>query len=328
MAVPKKVRQQGEDADKLAQKHFGREEPAPGDEPAPAIVEPVVAPANPDQNKRIDPTDWQSRFNGLKSKYDQVITVTVPQLQGQVNDLTGKLTTALEEITGLQSTLLTTQKTPAPVVPYIDDSKSIEQRLLETLSEEEKEQYSPEFFAMVAKVSKLANQSQVTDDSLVRRVETIEQTQHKTAEDIFWDRVNSDVPNWREIQASPEFNTWLFTHDPVLGSDRNTAIVDAQQKLNADRVIGLFNQYTQGLSQLAQMDDQNSDPRLRHLVPDDAGAGDVDLPNDQKPIFKLSTVNKFYKDRAMGKYRGKEAQAVALEKQYEEADREGRIVQG
>ncbi|HKJ72980.1 MAG TPA: hypothetical protein VKA19_02595, partial [Alphaproteobacteria bacterium] len=150
------------------------------------------------------------------------------------------------------------------------------------------------------------------------------QRQHKTAVDIFWEQINQQVPHWKQLQSTPEFQDYLLEYDPILGGTKDDAMQQAQQELNYERVIAIFNAYRG--PRPAQSND-NGQPPEPPITPDSiGGGGGPDI--DEGPSFTESQVSTFYTDLANNKYRGREDEAQRIERDIKAAAQAGRITPG
>ena len=80
---------------------------------------------------------------------------------------------------------------------------------------------------------------------VVPRVEQIANQQTQSIEQNFWSALSDAVPNWREINDSPEFQTWLLEIDPLTNMTRQTYLDGAQRDMDANRVANFFTSWVQ-----------------------------------------------------------------------------------
>ena len=311
MSVPKKVREQAERAEQLAKEHGLTEPPAESTpehplQAVPAQQTPAAAApkGNPDE-------DWEKRYKGLKRTHD----TEMPKLRTRIAQLEAELAKAQ-------------QAPPAPAAAPAPKPVSTED-VLAALSDKEKAEYSPEFLDLVVRIAgRVASNSTAVDNTVTERLDRIERTAAKTAEDIFWDEIDRSVPSWQEMQATEDMQGWLLEYDDLLGMSRSQAVAEAQQNLDSRRVIAIYNQYKQTLS--GRSIDNTPEGELQ--LPESGGAGgDGGVPpNRDTTQWTVSQVQRFYRDVALGKYKGKEgrAKADAIEKQIEKARDDGRIIEG
>ena len=306
MAIPKKVREQAEEAERLAQEHFQKPPENDGFDDTP--------PANPAPANDPQPAqdNWEKRFKGLKKTYDK----TVHDMRKQIADLT-------ETIDAMR------KAPPAPASPTPQTATGAgvsKDDIFSVRTETERDEYSPEFIDMVARLaSRVAGTAAAPPPEIESRLENIERRQVKSAEDQFWDDINKAVPNWKALQKTEDMQSWLLEHDDLLGTSRDEAIAQAQQNLDSSRVIAIFKSYTAPAKQTVY-DDPQAD-----LIHPDEGAGDGGTPpSSGQRMWKVSEVQNFYKRLALGKFKGQDGRkrAMQIEKSIEKAREEGRIIEG
>lgn len=328
MALPSAVKKAGDESDRLAQQHYGTaagtQDPAPTPnnqqtEPPGGTGSGLERPSQTLQDDENTPEYWKRRFTGMKSRYDQEVTELRQQVQ-QVPQLQAQLVQMQNTIAQLQA-----NSQPQPQASKAGFSK--DEILAEALTDEEREQYTPEHIDMMVRLgqtiaSRLVSQhtGQVTE-----RLQKVEQHSAKTAADRFWERVDAAVPDWEQIQATPAFQSWILGFDPYLGAVRNDKLVEAQNAYDADRVIGFFNAYLDNKGPQPSQQ-QQTDPRERLVEPGNAGGSDAPTPQGQ--TFTETYVADFYSDVSKGKYRNNPEEGKRIEKAIEAAARAGRILPG
>lgn len=303
MAIPKQVAKQGRESDRLSKEYLTNdpnyEKPAPSekkkDEGSPG-----------DQDTGAD--NWEKRFKGLKKTHD----ITVSGLRKDLRE-------ALDRIKILEGSAV---KAAAPAA---SGAPASQQDVMDVLTEQEKKEYSPEFLDMVTRLASRVAGSTGSDSTLESRVANLEVETTESKEDKFWNAIDDAIPNWRKTQATEDMQAWLLEYDDLLGKVRSEAIAEAQSRLDANRVIAIFKQYTAPAATTI-LDDEEAEL----LVPDQGG-GDGGLPvsSDDK-IWKVSEVQEFYKRLALGKFKGKDGRARAeqIEQSIEKAREDDRIVAG
>lgn len=161
------------------------------------------------------------------------------------------------------------------------------------------------------------------NSSVVPQVQQVARQQHVNAEQGFWAELSSAVPNFRDINADPNFLAWLGEADPMTGITRQTYLDDAQRRLDARRVASIFHSWsakTGGGNQSiapSQLEQQIAPGRSRGSgVPAATGSGTTYSPDG---------IRKFYDDVRTGKYKGREQERSRIERDIFAAQREGRI---
>lgn len=145
----------------------------------------------------------------------------------------------------------------------------------------------------------------------------------KTTDEIFLERLKVRVPDYESINTSDGFLAWLDEIDPVYGLPRQDALTKAGDARDAERVAAIFLAYKATLQAPAPTPpattklDKQVAPRSTASTP---------APTPARVTFTVAEVQAFYRAVQRGEYRGREAEAAALEQTYNAALAEGRIV--
>lgn len=340
MGTPSHIRKLNEDTDKLIEQQQKAELiPSEGDALAAddnGNHDPGVKTGHDDKfsTKGLtedNPEYWKRRFLGLTATRDEKsikLQTDLDQIRSQFNQVNGQLTQSQNTITELQSRIDIAPAKPAE--PVASKVVTMEE-LMGALGDDAANEYDPQFFKTMAKIVNYVNsangQTTATSDNermdkLERRVESAEEKSERIASTDFFSGLRSSVPNWKELQATPEMQKWLLTEDTLLGTTPDKVLQQAAQDKNVTRAIAIFESYKKTLKQTT--DNQIIDPLAHKVVPDDAGAGSGEDVGSGT-IYKQSEVKEFYDDWAMGKYKKNPEEAERLDKLYEEAHKEGRI---
>jgi len=177
-----------------------------------------------------------------------------------------------------------------------------------------------------------------------------------TARQQFYQELKREIPDYEEIQATPEFDDWIKQIEPMSGNQRWAILRNAFEQGSASRAISAFKSYKAEQAALSPAQDRSSrsgngaesfheggDPaNRRNSGSNPATTPTVDLMNlaapgrarsaaanpapSDKPIVLGSEITQFYKDKALGRYAGREDEVRLIERQIQEALRDGRIV--
>jgi hypothetical protein len=209
------------------------------------------------------------------------------------------------------------------------------------VSEEEERDYGSDFLQVVGKRAKeeFAPEFDELADRLKRlegRVEGVGQVIEKTQVNDIYGTLRDVVPNWREINRSVEFKQWLALPDPYSGRKRHDMLTEAFSGHDSGRVVRFFQGFLTEATGLPQ-GSQASTPSApqpagsgRPTLEDYAAPGRArsapqgNLPPD-KPMYTAAWIAKFTQDKLRGVYRGREADANAIEADIWQAQHEGRI---
>lgn len=165
----------------------------------------------------------------------------------------------------------------------------------------------------------------------------------------FCQGVAARVPNWREIDVSPEFTAWLDEEDPVFGVPNRNALDSAGRTRNVERAARVFERF---LSQQGARESQGkqggatgaqpgtgapptapaeasgpTDSLAAFAAPGKPSASQGSATPDLKPgakVWTVAEIQQFYRTKSVA-YRGREAEAEAIERDIFRAQTEGRV---
>jgi len=307
MSLPHSVQQQ---ADRAA-KHFEPTE-NPGDNPAPEQPEsqaeaPETAPqpadterSAEDETRSQEPEPkrsesyWENRFHVLQGKYN----AEVPALQQKVHDLESTLKERDRQLSEQAQNQTAT-----------DASEFSEEQL-----EKFKDEFGEDLVDFVKRMTSRDTGHNPKVDELERKVQQFEQKERQSVEASFWAALGDLVPNFQTINQDPAFHRFLAEFDPQTGKQRQQALTEAQQALNAEQVAQTFNTFLQ------------QSQRATTPIPDDqidpATSRATQTPQEQS-TWTRQQITQFYRDKTQGKYARDEAQR--LEADIFRAQKEGRV---
>lgn len=174
--------------------------------------------------------------------------------------------------------------------------------------------------------------------SLRATLNTVGGTVYQQQERTLVDHLAAAVPGWAEQNADPAFLAWLAQPEPWSGIKRQDLLLNAFSGQNAPLVI----KYFQGYLDEAAATGQRPQPTPT-TVPAAAAAGKVPLetyaapgraapplsapaPAGQKAQYTRAQISQFFTEKAAGKWRGRDADAQAIEADIFRAGPEGRVV--
>jgi len=267
---------------------------------------------------------WEQRARSAHGRLEQTLQ-TNQQLARQIQDLQREMN--LMKVRGAE--------TPMPPVPKAP------QKLIKP---EELTDYGEEFFDVVGRRAKEEILPVVeTFDERLKRLETgqqavgqvVEQSQKRGLYDTLYD----EVPEWKELNHHPAFINWLANPDPYSGRQRQEMLSEAFSRHDASRVVNFFRGF---LTEATGSPPNNSGPQGQSAPPLPNGNGSgkptleqfaapgrarsapQQLPPD-KPMYTHAWIAKFMADKRTGKFRGREPEADAIERDIFQAQHEGRI---
>lgn len=276
-------------------------EPKVPDEPKPEEgAQPVEEPAKSEPKAESDDAlYWQHRFNVLQGKYNS----ETKTLRDENRELKQQVADKDRRITDLE------QQGPAAGNSGVSDDQ------LTQFKQEFGEDLVTFVERMVTQRAAAAPQpdtSQVQD--LEERVSRFEQEKQQDTQARFWMTLEKAVPTFREINGEPTFHQFLAQFDSQTGKQRQQALLEAQQALDAKGVADIFQLY---LNQSAKPDrrvpEEAVEPRTTRATSAPEG----------KKLWTRAEISQFYRDKTTGRYKADEAER--LEADIFAAQQEGRI---
>ena len=327
MALPEQVVNEARRADALIAGVAGQ---PPGTEQAPgqAAGEEAPAPTLNQQPQNPQPAtvktdqagvehDWKQRFTKLKSSHD----ATTHQQRQQIEQLMEEQRTLREQLAANEVNDLKAD---------IDLPVSLDG----VLTEQEVDLLGDENLAVITKIVNHAVSTRIAgvieyQDKRQQAAES-KREQQLTAEAEQKKRVANfkrgltrQVSDWRELDEDPGFKTWVEEADEVSGNRRIDLMINAFQAHDIGRVAEFYNAYKATMNQ--------PDPRDKQLLPDTGrSASPVPAAGMQQGIHKgkiwaAGEISEFYRLRSLGRFKGRESDARAIEADIFAAQKEGRV---
>jgi len=311
MAIPAHVQTAADKADE-----YLREQEKKSSEKTTTEVNTSVAPDIPDPEKEkaleAEEPDYKHQFSVMKGKYD----AEVPRLHKQLRELKNKpdlgpeLEALRSEISDIKNK---SSKVPAKV---IDSMPPHIKELMDDFSEES------------AKVLNwmMENQKPADNTDVLSRMEKLEKAQKDAPEMIrgqvtYEQELRSLIPDIDALNEDMTFNDYLDQFDPLYRSTYREQLNDAHTKGNAKLVAKFFNDWKS-----QKKGEQNEPkPNMGDKVQPSSNRSSVNKDPEVNIKIKLSEVLKFYDDAKNGVYRGREDEYARKDKEYFNAEREGRI---
>lgn len=318
MSLPKSVQAQAE----AARKHFETPSVNPEAEPAPALGEgernpPQAEPTAPDEPKPQEPAQpaadsaksepqekgalyWEHRFNVLQGKYNSEI----PALRQENDELKRQVADKDRRISELE------QQSPGA------DNSGVSDEQLARFKQEFGEDLVTFVERMVTQRAPAPQADPGQTRELQERLERLETEKQEDAQARFWVNLERAVPTYREVNADPKFHQFLAQFDPQSGRQRQQALIEAQQALDAKGVADIFRTYLDTQAAEAarpKVPEDQVEPRTTRVT--DAPQG--------KTLWTRADINQFYRDKTAGRYGAEEAER--LEADIFAAQREGRV---
>ena len=261
---------------------------------------------------------WEQKYRTLQGMYNK----EVPRLNATNKDLT----TRVSQLESLLGDLKQKEEPnePEPVIEKLITDSDVEAYgdSIDVMRRAAKEEVAGQMGRVAQLEKELAELKGV-----VPQVQQVQQQQKSSSEKQFWDDLNREVPNWSDINKSPDFQSWLLEVDPLTGINRQTYLEDAQRKLDSGRVVNFFTTFAQvnGIDNSARDKSATQSAELQKQVAPKRGRAGQPVSNEAK-TYTPKDIEKFFTDVRKGKYKGREDERARMERDIFAAQQENRIV--
>lgn len=154
----------------------------------------------------------------------------------------------------------------------------------------------------------------------------IKEVEVETKTNRYWDEVERLAPGAKKLnrENSDSLTLWLEEKVPFTKYTRKQIAEDAIAKGDVELVAEYFNAYK---SEMGYDDDSAGHKKKKKDIVVEPNSAAVSQPDDDsnKPIYTQTQVDDFYKSLRMRTFSGTADQAGQIEKQIEEAYKEGRV---
>lgn len=338
--IPPAIRRQAENADRLQALSRGEVETDPtaqveaqadgnsgsnpGSQPEPKSPATPSAPVVPTSTQ--DDADLTAKLRSTQGRLDAERERTT-QLSGQVASLE-RMVRELQQQQHPQ--VPETPATPPARLVTQEEENDYGKELLDVVGRRAMDSVQPVLDALRGEVASLKGQLAQVGRTAQAAVTT----------DLLGE-LTRRVPTWQTQNTNPEFLAWLALPDPYSGVERQKLLLHAFDGQDVDRVVRFFQGYldeaaaTGAAPQPAPASVPGTPangrvPLEKFAAPGKASpAASTTPPGSQnKPIYKRSEVTSFYTGKAGGAWRGREAEAAAIEADIFRAQHEGRVTEG
>jgi hypothetical protein len=327
MALPEQVRKQSEAISKYYEGNSADEAAAaadtsgdnlPPNEEANGAAAPAPEPARNEQTRAgTNEETAEQRYRTLQGMYN----ADTARLRGDKQELTARV----EQLEMLLSSLSAQSAKPAPVQSKLVTDKDIEEygdsiEVMRRVTKEETSYYQQ-------KIAELEGTMRDLKVSVVPRVEQVAQRQAVSAEQAFWSDLTATVPNWREINQSRDFHSWLLEVDPLTGVNRQSHLENAQRNHDVRRVAAFFSAWQGSTGHSIAHEPRNAaKSQLEKQVAPGRGRTAAAPVANQAQTYSPQDISKFFDDVRKGVYKGRETERDRIERDIFAAQRENRIV--
>jgi hypothetical protein len=278
------------------------------------VTQQVTPPTPP--APQISEESWETRYKAMEGRYKRA--------EGDIRSMS-------EQLTSMQNLIGTMQRpaeTPAELRPQ------------SLLTPEERTEYGTEFLDVVARRAKEELNPEVASlrnklTSLEKQLETTAEQNASRARMQLESTLDTQIPQWRDINYMDEFKQWLALPDMYSGAIKHDLLRQAYAQNNAPRVISFFKgfldqeaAYAPQGSELHRADGLQTNGKVsleQFAAPGRAKTSAASQAPVEKPIISRAQISHFYAESAAGRYRGRDAEKAQLEAMIFDAEREGRI---
>lgn len=293
MAVPKSVKKQAEEAQRLFEQRNGDPVGTEVLDPPPQVEDPPKVETDPPPAPvETKPENWELRYRNYKAGTDE----TIHQLRQETAALRGELLELKE--------------------------KRVESTDSGFLTDEEREEYG-DLAVLIERVAKAMVERELAPTR--QKVESIAERSAETERDRFEDGLTRRVKDWKVINEDPRFIAWLNEVDDFSGQQRTVLIHHAAAARDVDRVAAFFASFTKEFPNGGTPPVQpKRDPKERELAGNHRGDGEPPA-STQKRTYSNDEIRALYDQRLRGAYKGRDQEWRAIEADISAAVDEGRI---
>lgn len=280
--------------------------------------QPPVAP--------VQTEDFEQKYRSLKGKFD----TELPLLRNQTStferinaSLSSQVATLTQQLAAFQ------HAAPASVAEPV-----------RAATDKDVETFGPELIDLVTRIaganaatvkSELATHLRNVEGQVNRtasEVGTVKVSQQQTDRALYEQRLTEAVPNWRDVNATPEWLAWLAEFDPLLGSTRQAAVSTAYTSYDVPRTAAFLNQYA-ALQRSVEIDRPLTpqEELARQVSPRATNAMPVTTQTSATSgkVWTQAEISAFYTAAIQGKYKANPAEKARIEAEIDTAVSQGRV---
>lgn len=333
MALPAQLRKQTEAVNKLYEELNTNTEPkADGAESEQDGAEDVSQQVEANSVEADAPSSRQNEQKAEDTKTDKTIEQKYRTLQGMYNAEVPRLHAEKRDLAARVQQLeqlISTMNTPS-AAPQTAAEKLVTEQDVEEYGDSidiMRKVYREEISGQQQRINQLEQLLRQMQATVVPQVHQLSSNQAASNEQRFWSDLQTAVPDWQDVNANRDFQSWLLEVDPLTGINRQTYLDDAQRSLDARRVASFF-QTWKGLSGVpdAHNHREAQTSQLEKQVAPGRGRSGGAKPAGEPRTYTGEDIKKFFADVQKGKYKGRETERDRIERDIFAAQREGRIV--
>lgn len=288
---------------------------------APTSAEPATPSAPPAEPKTDELAQLEQRYKSLQGMW-QSANARLQKAEAQNAELAEKLELAIKKLETVepgkpaeQTSSLVTDK----------DAEAFGTDLIDLARRVAKEQFGEERKQMLGTIEELKQRLVAQDQKLG----SVAQTQADSAQDRFYNELDTKLAAWEQIQATPECQQWLQSRVPGTRYTWNQALISAAQEFDSARALEVFETFLTLNPKLdprkpAPAPQQSNKAELQRQVAPSKSAAATATPTGKK-VYSAAEFNaEMNKVIALGKQRQYD-DATALENELNAALAEGRV---
>lgn len=329
MALPKQVQAQATVADEYDKQVAAAQQAAEPKQEEPLQQASELNPdtqsqepvsAEPEKPVEDDPNSmtWRQRYQSLFGMYN----TQMPALQQEVKQLTetlGQLQAKLKE----QKAEPQSEPEPSQLVTN-KDVEAFGEDLVDLARRIAKEEFG-------RRESKYIKQIEALEGQLTKaegQVGEVVQSQAKTAQDRFFENLNSTLPSWEAIQATDDCQTWLATRIPGSQATWNDALLNAAGRQDVSAVKEVFDAFFERYPAHNPSAKKQQQSNARQELNRQVAPGKSTASNPSSPSGRVYTSADYIAESnriVRLSQQGKHDQAMQLQAELDAAQTEGRI---
>ena len=278
------------------------------------------------------PEDWEHQFRSLKGRYDRE-SEDKRRLNQQIVDMQRLMAQVGPPPTTSEGSGVRFGGAPPPPGRLVKQKEIEEygQELMDVVGRRAQEVYEPILAQLAQELQQVKRQVGGVQNSVVfdARVQ-------------MYKDLAQEVPNWEQINNSPQFAHWLDQIDPISHQARRSFLNAAHNNNLTGQVVDIFRGFLSTLAPNGPANGQGQTPGngagysqsaastpqldlMQYAAPGRAKTGQTTVP-PEKPIFSAADISQFYRDKTQGKYAGREDEAARIEAALFQAGNEGRVI--
>lgn len=340
--IPDSVKRAGQMADAIHAQAYQTQpviepvapDPAAPESPvAPAVStapEPVIEPVTPEPpapvpGEPVSAEQWEHRYNSMKGRYD-ALARSNGVLQEQMAQMGDEL---------MRTQALLNQVPPTQLQPQHQNGPKL-------VTAADEEQFGKDIIDLATRVAQQTVAPEL--DAVKQENANLRRTMQQSTQRTVYQQLDTAVPDWRAINKSPRFVSWLRLPDIYSRTVRHELLNRAFDAADAASVIAFFKGFITDEAATGNREVPVPQPAAAASAPVQpqrqaaiqletltapgrakpaTGEGST-VPVD-KPYFTRFQVTKFYDQVRKGAYVGREQQKEIDEQAIFAAQRDGRI---